>query len=609
MVLGLLVIQLILRLFPLSRFLLSISGMVLLINFAVILTIMATPWHVNVLNLCKKTGIAKLVIFGILVLPKAQSLYHSPAADATSTINVNSLFRHTASRNQRVITQALDIVVSMQTAPTCTQMAASHLMNECKLLEHAPEFTKTRPEAYLDNVKTEYAAKLAVCELLSAQPINSIAPPHCDVLVPAARHCSKSGGWWHARSAAVPGDKQCYPQFKEHQYMQCLKSLQSTPQYWTSFSNARQNAVVMCQASRDAIERENHLEIFKNLTQIVGDVNANMQKTTEDYEALIQEQRQYAEEVRGSHEELKEDLQAVRTKAVATVEAMDNKFHAFMESSISDLIAALATSQSNEMKQIVERMQRFSQDLTAESLQLAKYFSDQLYRYHEDALTNLRANHEAQVQSYEVLSSYMSAAQDTMNRTHDVAGRSLVQVDNIAQRLDAFESQTEHIIEGFAFLSAILALVNLLIRRFVATIGAISIFATLCKLNKKLAIYVAGASSSAFLLHTTGALEWLAAIPSILSNNPLAVLGDISSQQKGMGMLLLLWLGAYPICRINVYLGNFVIVALRRLLSPFWVSEYTSDGSTGYLPSVEVPVAGVARREDDKGMFSLHRHE
>ncbi|USP81709.1 hypothetical protein yc1106_08983 [Curvularia clavata] len=549
-----------------------------------------------------------MVILSILLLPKVQSHYHSPSADATSTINVNSLFRHTASRNQRIITQALDIVVSMQTAPTCTQMAASHLMNECKLLEHAPEFTKTRPEAYLDNVKTEYAAKLAVCELLSAQPLNSIAPPHCDVLVPAARHCNKGGGWWHARPAAIPGDKQCYPQFKEHQYMQCLKSLQSTPQYWTSFSNARQNAVVMCQASRDAIERENHLEVFKNLTQIVGDVNANMQKTTENYESLIHEQRRYAEEARGSHQELKKDLQAVRTNAVATVEAIDNKFHKFIESSVSDFIKALATSQSDEMNRIVERMQRFSQDLTAESSQLAKYFSDQLQQYHGDALESLRINHEAQVHSYEVLSSYMSAAQDAMNKTNDAAGRSLVQVDRIAQRLDAFESQAEHIIEGFAFLSAIPGLAKLLICRFIATIGVISIFATICKLDMRLAIYIAGACSSAFLLHTTGILDWLTTLHSILSNEPLAIIGNIISWQKGTGTLLLLWLGAYPICRINAYLGNLAIIACRQLLSPLWVSEYRSDAGMGYLPSVEVPAAGAVRREDDKDIRSLHRY-
>jgi hypothetical protein len=203
-------------------------------------------------------------------IPLAVAHYHSPPADAAPTINVDVLFQHTTSRNHKVITQAVDFVVSMQTAPTCTRMAASHLMNECKLLENAPDFAKLRPEAYLDNVKTEYAAKLAVCELLSAQPNNPIPPPSCDILVPTSRACSKGGTWWYSQPDTMENEKQCYPEIKEYQYIQCLKTLQSSPQYWTSFSNARQNAVVMCQASRDAIERENHLETFKNLTQVMG---------------------------------------------------------------------------------------------------------------------------------------------------------------------------------------------------------------------------------------------------------------------------------------------------------------------------------------------------
>ena len=337
---------------------------------------------------------AKLIAIGLFLLPAVSSHYHSPPANAIPTVNVDSLFQYTTSRNHKVITQAVDFVVSMQTAPTCTRMAASHLMNECKLLEHAPDFAKSRPEAYLDNVKTEYAAKLAVCELLSAQPVNPTPPANCDILVPASRHCGKGGSWWHARSEA-PSDKRCYPDFKEYQYTQCLKSLQSTPQYWTSFSNARQNAVVMCQASRDLIERENHLEIFKNLTQVLGDVTSNMQKTTEEYESLIREQREYSEEARDSHQQLKEDIQAVQEKAVATVGALDDKFRTFMEVSISDLITALAESQSTEIDRIHERMQGFSQELMLESSQLAKHYTGELQQFHDLARLSIQSNHEA----------------------------------------------------------------------------------------------------------------------------------------------------------------------------------------------------------------------
>lgn len=120
----------------------------------------------------------------------------------------------------------------------------------------------------------------------------------------------------------------------------------------------------------------------------------------------------------------------------------------------------------------------------------------------------------------------------------------------------------------------------------------------------RFATYVAGACSSMVFLHTTGVFDWIASVHFTLINNPLAIIDNISPWQKGTGTLLLLWLAAYPISRINIYLGNAIIIALECLLGPLWVSQYSSDGGIGYLPSIEVPTAaGVAQRKDNKGAY------
>jgi hypothetical protein len=239
----------------------------------------------------------------------------------------------------------------------------------------------------------------------------------------------------------------------------------------------------------------------------------------------------------------------------------------------------------------------------AESSQLSKFFTGELQQYHDRALVNIQTNHEAQVDSYSVLSSYMGAAQDTINRTNDVAGRSLSKVDSIAQRLDIFETQTEHIAEGFAFLSAIPTLATLLVRGFVGTFGILFILAVLYKLNKRFATYTAGACSSAFLLHTSGVLEWTLQLPSRITNlhaqSSFEALANMSPTQKGLAMVILLWFGAYPVCRINTYLGAWIGVVLSRLLGPLWVQQYSNDGGMGYLPSIEIPAAAPPRRKSD----------
>ncbi|KAJ4350588.1 hypothetical protein N0V95_004639 [Ascochyta clinopodiicola] len=476
-------------------------------------------------------------------------------------------------------------------------MAASHLMNECKLLEHAPDFAKSRPEAYLDNVKTEYAAKLAVCELLSAQPpSNAIPPLHCEILVPSSRACSK-GGWWS--QAPTGSDKQCYAEYKEYQYSQCLKTLQSSPQYWTSFSNARQNAVVMCQASRDAIERENHLETFKNLTQVMGAVSSSLKHTTDEYATLLYDQKQFANEIRESQSQFRKDVLAVQDKALATVTTLDDKFHTFIETSVSELITVLADGQSAEIVRIREQMQVFSQDMIVENSLLAKSLTTELQNHHDRAVISLQMNHQAQVESYGVLSKYMGDITNAANKINDTTNSSLGKIDNIEQRLDSLSSKAENIARGFAFFSSLPQLVAALVRGLVAAVGAVFILILLYHFSRRLATYTAGACSAAYLLHFCGVYEFLAR-PSLRVSEPhrspsiLDLITNLNATQKGVSIVILLWLATYPVSRISSAINHAFVSILRS----YWIRQYSNDGSVGYLPSVEIPHIAPPHRPD-----------
>lgn len=552
-----------------------------------------------ILGFTAKMGPLNTMLIGVLLhIPGALSYYYSPSADATPTANLDALFQYKNSRNHKVISQAVDFVSSMQTAPACTRMAASHLMNECKLLEHAPDFAKSRPEAYLDNVKTEYAAKLAVCELLSAQhPANAVPPLHCDILVPSSRACNK-GGWWSQSTTNT--DKQCYPEHKEYQYTQCLKTLRSLPQYWTSFSNARQNAVVMCQASRDAIERENHLEIFKNLTQVMGVVSANIQNTTEEYASLLQEQRQFADKLREAHSQFEKDVSAVHNKALATVGSLDNKFHAFMDTSIAEFITALADGRSAEISRIRDEMQVFSQDMIAETSQLAKTLTIELQQHHDRSIISLQLNHQAQVESHEVLSGYMGDIMSAASRINDTTDASLAKIDNIELRLDNLSSKAEHIAKGFAFFSSLPQLITSFVRVMVATAGAMFILIMLYHFSRRLATYTAGACSAAYLLHLCGVYEFVTRLPNSFSGaaNPSSLsnrIQNLNATQKGFVVVVVLWLATYPVSRVSNTINNLFM----RIISSHWVRQYSNDGGRGLLPYVEIPRASLPRKLDD----------
>ncbi len=128
-------------------------------------------------------------------------------------------------------THALELLASIQTSPSCNRIAASTLLDSC----HAIEGSERDRETSIEDFRSIYAAQLAMCEIGSA---NSVKPQSCEALTTAARIKSKG-----ARS--IPKD----------QLSKCLQSLESRPQWWTSYSNNRQNAGVMCQAARVDIEK------------------------------------------------------------------------------------------------------------------------------------------------------------------------------------------------------------------------------------------------------------------------------------------------------------------------------------------------------------------
>jgi hypothetical protein len=159
-------------------------------------------------------------------------------------------------RHGEVFVKAMDIVNSLQGSPSCTRLATVSLLNTCGSLErpvNAAPGGGDDVDTILDSVKAVYAARLAVCELTEA---GTAIPSDCSNIVMTPKAYGGRKGFLARASAA----KQTVTILKEDKVNgkhlgKCLRSLESRPQWWTSYSNARQNAVVMCQAVRTNIDR------------------------------------------------------------------------------------------------------------------------------------------------------------------------------------------------------------------------------------------------------------------------------------------------------------------------------------------------------------------
>ena len=534
-----------------------------------------------------------IVSGSLMPISAALSRHHSPPADGTLVPSLDALVQYTTSRNHETISKAVEFLASMETASTCTRAAVSHLISECKNFEGGSGSDKSQLDAYLDTVKKDYAAKLAVCEWLGAHPLDDATPPrHCDILVPSSRACSK-GHWWSRTPANT--NKLCYPEYSDRQFRTCFESLRAKSQHWTSYSNAGQNVVVMCQASRDALERENHLEIFKNLTQVMGDVSSNIQHTTEAYASLLREQTQFADELREAQDQFKKDAAAAQEKAISTVSELDDKFHNFMSSSISQLTAALADGQAAELVRIRENLQNFSQDMIAENSHLVGALRTEFQKHHDRAIVSLELNHQAQVHSHMILSGIMGDITHAANKINATSGESLTIIDNIENRLDSLSRKTENIAKGFAFFGSLARIATSVVQGLIATIGAIFIFNLLYRLSTQLATYLLGACCAAYFLHVCGVYRLLAEShrsPSLLQHT-----ANLNTTQKGVLLVLTLWLATYPISRISSAITEVFLQVLRS----YWIREYRNGGGAGFLLSVEIPqYTDTVQRKIDK---------
>ena len=149
-------------------------------------------------------------------------------------VDLAALVRPIPDDQSGIYSHALQLLSAMQGSPSCNRVAASTLLDSC----HSIDGSRQDAEISFEDARSIYAAQLAMCEIASAE---SSIPHSCQALVPVL------GSKVHKIS---PQES-----IRKGQLSQCLQTLESRPQWWTSYSNSRQNAVIMCQAARVDIEK------------------------------------------------------------------------------------------------------------------------------------------------------------------------------------------------------------------------------------------------------------------------------------------------------------------------------------------------------------------
>ncbi|KAJ5090137.1 hypothetical protein N7532_008821 [Penicillium argentinense] len=202
-----------------------------------------------------------------------------------------------------VFTEAQQLINSIETLPSCTRIATSNLITSCNEID-ARDVVNSDVYERLEHAKSIYAARLAICELGGAgEPV----PPACTPVTTATPTARSRWPFWN--KAPVPEPTDTFDVVSKTDLEKCLKALKSGSQGWTSYSNNRQNAVVICQTSRGEIEKAELLHAHRRMALVDQKLYQAQKQALHDAAVGSSEHKAFLKELKVMQESLATKLQ------------------------------------------------------------------------------------------------------------------------------------------------------------------------------------------------------------------------------------------------------------------------------------------------------------
>lgn len=265
-----------------------------------------------------------------------------PAVSQTN-VDLVSLLHGNPAEQDEIFSEAIQLLDSMQSAPSCNQRAASSLITSCQVFSTGGNDRKVSSGIGLDHLKSLYAARLAICEVMGA---GATVPEQCTSIFPSHNN-NYQADEPNYRGSQSQESREDHP-VPYRQLEPCLRSLESKPQWWTSYSNSRQNAAVMCQAARFDIEREELLNHHRSLTEIsfglrdllnhsLSDAVGQSARHKSFLEAVDRMRLKFLHDVQENTASATAEFLALFTNSKGIFENASDDFREFMDIAVSDV--------------------------------------------------------------------------------------------------------------------------------------------------------------------------------------------------------------------------------------------------------------------------------
>ncbi|KAH7057078.1 hypothetical protein B0J12DRAFT_403282 [Macrophomina phaseolina] len=375
-----------------------------------------------------------LMLFFVTLLPllaveATYSRTENGLAKSTDTFDredLSAMLRRAPFHDARVFEIARKHIQEIETSPACHQLATSTLINSCQSFSSLPGKDSARiTDNSLDEVRQEYAARLAVCEL---QGIKSGIPRECVPFLASHEACpraSPSGFFRKNRPVLYEPRRACYPEFTPQQLKQCVDSLFDHGQRWTSYSNAQTNAIVICQASRGAVENEQHLHKLQDALQSQARVSETLSRAVQETEDRLAQHHDFAKAVQQFQHELAARNEAALTQADSMVARIVGRIDSTAE--------ALLTALTNSLKTAADKTMSLTRNIDTVNHGVYKT-RVALQELHEEAVVREAQRAASQDLALKVHQALSSDVQAMLEHLRDVT------VLDLAERIIEFES-------------------------------------------------------------------------------------------------------------------------------------------------------------------------
>ncbi|KAJ5173328.1 hypothetical protein N7492_005921 [Penicillium capsulatum] len=268
--------------------------------------------------------------------------------------NAISYLENQTRHQDTIFHEAVQLLDSMKSSPSCNRIAATKLVTSCQSVGGKGSANPDTHET-LDRIRSIYAARLAFCEL---DGTGATAPSSClPLTAPSPTQKVHLGFSFKAKTPET--DPESIP---KDILEQCLRVLESRPQWWTSYSNNRQNAIVICQAARIETEREELLDLHRSIVERSAKLNDGLRQAAESAAMDSTRNQVFAQSVQALQEKILTDIEGGES-------LIRRKFDAFlhdMELGVGNIITSI-TSALKHVKQDSGTLQKDIRNASAQT--------------------------------------------------------------------------------------------------------------------------------------------------------------------------------------------------------------------------------------------------